>query len=101
MGIEVLSGNPENELVQPDVIFLSDRLAQKIFGGENPIGKVLSYNKEIAFTVKGTYAALPENTTMRPEGVVSMPTAWSRSWGNYSWRGGRQLLRIYPFPSGS
>ena len=88
MGIEVLSGNPENELVQPDVIFLSDRLAQKIFGGENPIGKVLSYNKEIAFTVKGTYAALPENTTMRPEGVVSMPTAWSRSWGNYSWRGG-------------
>lgn len=34
MGIEVLSGNPEDELVQPDVIFLSDRLAQKIFGGE-------------------------------------------------------------------
>ena len=101
MGIEVLSGNPENELVQPDVIFLSDRLAQKIFGGENPIGKVLSYNKEIAFTVKGTYAALPENTTMRPEGVVSMPTAWSRSWGNYSWRGGDSYYEYIRFRPGA
>ncbi len=101
MGIEVLSGNPENELVQPDVIFLSDRLAQKIFGGENPIGKVLSYNKEITFTVKGTYAALPENTTMRPEGVVSMPTAWSRSWGNYSWRGGDSYYEYIRFRPGA
>ena len=101
MGIEVLSGNPEDELVQPDVIFLSDRLAQKIFGGENPIGKVLSYNKEIAFTVKGTYAALPENTTMRPEGVVSMPTAWSRSWGNYSWRGGDSYYEYIRFRPGA
>lgn len=101
MGIEVLSGNPEDELVQPDVIFLSDRLAQKIFGGENPIGKVLSYNKEITFTVKGTYAALPENTTMRPEGVVSMPTAWSRSWGNYSWRGGDSYYEYIRFRPGA
>ncbi|WP_294609472.1 ABC transporter permease [uncultured Bacteroides sp.] len=101
MGIEVLSGNPEKELVQPDVIFLSDRLAQKIFGDEDPIGKVLSYNKELQFTVKGTYAALPENATMRPEGVVSMPTAWSRGWGNYSWRGGDSYYEYIRFRPGA
>ncbi len=59
--------------MQKDVIFLSDRLAAKIFGGENPVGKVLSYNKSIEMTVKGIYAALPENTTLRPEAVISMP----------------------------
>ena len=86
MGIEVLSGNPEKDLMQNDVIFLSDDLAQKIYGGENPIGKVISYNKELQLTVKGTYVDLPENATMRPEAVISMPTAWSRRHGNNSFR---------------
>lgn len=88
MGIEVLSGNPLSDLVQKDVIFLSKRLADKMFGGENPVGKVISYNKKIDLTVKGVYATLPDNCTMRPEAVISLPTVWSRHWGNYSWNGG-------------
>ena len=101
MGIEVLSGNPEKELMQPDVIFLAARLARKIFGDENPIGKVLNYNKEMQFTVKGTYADLPANATMRPEGVVSMPTSWNRGWGNYSWRGGDSYYEYIRFRPGA
>lgn len=101
MGIEVLSGNPEKELMQPDVIFLADRLARKIFGDESPIGKVLNYNKEMQFTVKGTYADLPANATMRPEGVVSMPTSWNRGWGNYSWRGGDSYYEYIRFRPGA
>lgn len=49
-----------------------------MFGGENPIGKIISFNKEIELTVKGTYAALPENCTMRPKAVISLPSIWSR-----------------------
>lgn len=101
MGIEVLSGNPEKDLMQNDVIFLSDDLAQKIYGGENPIGKVISYNKELQLTVKGTYVDLPENATMRPEAVISMPTAWSRGWGNYSWRGGDSYYEYIRFRPGA
>ena len=100
MGIEVLSGNPEKDLMQNDVIFLSDDLAQKIYGGENPIGKVISY-KELQLTVKGTYVDLPENATMRPEAVISMPTAWSRDWGNYSWRGGDSYYEYIRFRPGA
>lgn len=97
MGIEVLSGNPLNDLVQKDVVYLSKRLADKIFGGESPVGKVISYNKEIDLMVKGVYATLPDNCTMRPEAVISLPTVWSRGWGNYSWRGGdswREYIRL-------
>lgn len=101
MGIEVLSGNPEKELMQQDVIFLSARLARKIFGDEDPIGKVLNYDKEMQFTVKGTYVDLPDNATMRPEGVVSMPTSWNRGWGNYSWRGGDSYYEYIRFRPGA
>lgn len=101
MGIEVLSGNPEKDLMQNDVIFLSDGLARKIYGSENPIGKVISYNKELQLTVKGTYVDLPENSTMRPEAVISMPTGWSRDWGNYSWRGGDSYYEYIRFRPGA
>lgn len=97
MGIEVLSGNPLNDLVQKDVVYLSKRLADKMFGGESPVGKVISYNKEIDLMVKGVYATLPDNCTMRPEAVISLPTVWSRGWGNYSWNGGdswREYIRL-------
>jgi putative ABC transport system permease protein len=102
MGIEVLSGDPERELIQPDVIFLSERFAKKIFGDENPVGKVLSYDHEIDLTVKGTYVTLPDNATMNPEAVISLPTAFSRNLeGNYSWSGGDSWIEYIRFREGA
>ncbi len=100
MGVEVLQGDPR-ELVNRDVIFISDRFAKKIFGGGNPIGKVLMYNKALPLTVKGIYAALPENTTLPTEGVISMPTLWSRGWNNYSWNGGDSYPEYIRFKKGA
>lgn len=88
MGIEVLQGNAVQDLAQKDVIYLSERLARKIFGDENPIGQVVQYNKQIPLTVRGIYADIPENATVRPEAVVSMPSVWSRGIGYYSLQGG-------------
>ena len=88
MGIDVLKGNAVQDLAQKDVIYLSERLARKIFGDENPIGQVVQYNKQIPLTVRGIYADIPENATVRPEAVVSMPSVWSRGIGYYSLQGG-------------
>lgn len=88
MGIEVLSGNPVQDLQQPNVIYLSKSLAQRMFGGEDPIGKVISYNHERDLTVRGTYADLPDNTTVNAEAVISLPPAWAAQQMNYSWDGG-------------
>ena len=101
MGIEVLSGNPVKDLQQPNVIFLSDRFAGRIFGGENPVGKTVNYNHEKDFTVKGTYEALPENATVHPEAVISMPTLWNDGVGNYSWRGGDSYPEYIRFRPGA
>lgn len=87
MGIEVLKGNPRQDLQQKDVVYLSERLAKRIFGEENPTGKILRYGDETDFTVKGVFATLPENSTLHAEVVVSMPTVWARNI-NYGWSGG-------------
>lgn len=99
MGIEVLSGNPVQDLQQPNVIYLSKSLAQRMFGGEDPIGKVISYNHERDLTVRGTYADLPDNTTVNAEAVISLPPAWAAQQVNYSWDGGDsyfQYVRLRP-----
>lgn len=99
MGIEVLSGNPVQELQQPNVIYLSKSLAERMFSGENPIGKVISYNHERELTVRGTYADIPDNTTVKADAVISMPPAWAATQQNYSWDGGDsyyQYVRLRP-----
>lgn len=101
MGIEVLSGDPVNDLQQPDVIFLSDRLARKMFGGENPIGKIINYDHQYDLTVRGTYETLPENITGHHDAIISMPTMWSRNIGNYSWRGGDSYPEYIRFRQGA
>ena len=99
MGIEVTSGTPVQDLQQIDVIYLSDELASRMFGGENPIGKVISYNKQMKLTVRGTYTDIPENSTLNPKAIISLPSVWKRGWGNYSWEGGdswKSYIRIKP-----
>ena len=100
-GIDVLNGNPEKDLVQKDIIFLSERFARKVFGEENPIGKTLNYDHQFDLTVKGIYANLPENATINPEAVISMPTLWSRNWNNYSWSGGDSWVEFIRFRPGA
>lgn len=99
MGIEVLSGNPVQDLQQPNVVYLSKSLAERMFGGEEPIGKVISYNHERDLTVRGTFADLPDNTTVGADAVISLPPAWAAKQMNYSWDGGDsycQYVRLRP-----
>ena len=99
MGIEVLTGNPVQDLQQPNVIYLCETLARRMFGGEDPIGKVISYNRKRDLTVRGTYADLPDNTTVKADAVISMPPSWAAEVANYSWSGGDsypQYVRLKP-----
>ena len=99
MGIEVTSGNPVQDLQELDVIYLSNDLATRMFGDENPIGKVINYDRMLDLTVRGTFTDIPVNSTMRPKAVISMPSIWKRGWGNYSWEGGdswKSYIRIKP-----
>ena len=101
MGIEVLNGNPVEDLQQPHVIYLSESFAKRLFGDESPIGKTLDYNHERDLTVRGTYVDLPDNTTLKADAIVSMPPSWARTQLNYSWDGGDSFPQYIRLKSGA
>jgi putative ABC transport system permease protein len=75
---DVLSGNRETMLTQPNSIVLTHATALKYFGQENPIGKLLTLNNKQAVVVTGIVENLsgyPSTSSMRYDFLVSMETA--------------------------
>ena len=56
-----MAGNPKNALVQPDQVVITDRMAAKYFGNEEPVGKILEFEDRDVM-VCGVVKAFPENS---------------------------------------
>jgi putative ABC transport system permease protein len=56
-----LQGNPADALSDPHAIVIRDTMAQKYFGGEDPMGKVLNLSGRVDLTVSGV-VHIPEET---------------------------------------
>jgi len=72
----LLDGNPES-LDQPGSVFLSQSLAQKLFGTKDPMGQQIHYNDnfsnvDLELQVKGIFEDLPENTHIQAELMMSV-----------------------------
>lgn len=72
----LLKGDVHKVLTEPYTIVLTESLAKKIFGNENPIGKSLSiyYGGEKVFTVNGVLKELPKNIHMKNDFLISYNT---------------------------
>lgn len=68
-------GNPQTALANINTIVVTERLAQKYFGKEDPIGKIMveEYTKQ-AFQVTGVIQNRPSNTHLQFDYLLSMPT---------------------------
>ena len=84
--IPFLKGNPKTALIQPNCVVLSRAVAQKYFGDENPIGKVIYFRKGAdapAFRVTGLFDKIPSNSHFHFDLLGSMTSdaeAKSTSW---------------------
>lgn len=88
MGIEVLSGQPIYDLALPNVIYLSESVAKKLYGDEDPIGRTLMADKETSITVKGIFKDVPENITLSHfNAVLSFPSFPSQIRRRFRWEG--------------
>lgn len=83
MGIEVLSGNPQ-ELAQSGNVFLSKSKARELFGSESPIGKSINMDKRIDMTVRGVYEDIPDNISFPNNILISLPTV-ENNMGEGTW----------------
>lgn len=68
MGIEVIKGNPQ-ELIMPGSAFVSQHFARATFGDADPVGKVLTIDKQDTLTVRGVYRDMPQNSMLRHDFV--------------------------------
>jgi putative ABC transport system permease protein len=60
--ISLLRGNPDTVLTDPYSIVLSQRKAERIFGLENPMGKVIRYANSRDLKVTGILKNMPQNS---------------------------------------
>ncbi|WP_373512725.1 ABC transporter permease [Persicitalea sp.] len=80
----LVSGNSQTALVKPNTLVISEKMAQKYFGNEDPIGKVLSAkNYQEAMEVTGVMADMPANSHVQFDFLIAMAgreDAQSNSW---------------------
>ena len=57
-----IAGDPETALHNPNSIVLSQKTAEKYFGNEDPLGKIIILNDRTSFTVTGIFTEMPANS---------------------------------------
>lgn len=67
-------GNPRTSLTKPNAIVLSEAMAKKYFGNENPIGKIIKLENELNLEVTGIVDNPADNTDLPYESFVSFST---------------------------
>ncbi|MBK0403168.1 ABC transporter permease [Adhaeribacter sp. BT258] len=72
-------GNPEKALAEPNSIVLTQKLAEKYFGDEDPLGKVLKFEGQFNLKVTGVLAEIEHPTHIPFEGLISFRTAYVMS----------------------
>jgi putative ABC transport system permease protein len=73
----LISGDRNTALQDPFSIVLTRELAGKLFGQEDPIGKVLTGFKGFTFNVTGVCEKIPDNSHLQFDFIVSFQTMYS------------------------
>ena len=68
---EVVAGNGHEALRKPNQALLTESLAEKFFGREDPLGKTFIYENEHTIVVAGIIKDLPPNTHLPAEMLLS------------------------------
>ncbi|HEY8659103.1 MAG TPA: ABC transporter permease [Hanamia sp.] len=72
--VDVLKGDPKTALKDPFSVMLTEEVAKKYFGNEDPMNKVLRANNQFDVKVTGIYKGFPANSHMHPGVLVSFNT---------------------------
>ncbi|MCU7501447.1 MAG: FtsX-like permease family protein [Ignavibacteria bacterium] len=89
--LPLVNGNPNEALINPYSIVLSESMAAKYFENQNPMGKVLNiklYGAENNYTVTGVMKDMPGNSHFHANFLASFSTieaqnpGYSSEWGS-------------------
>lgn len=84
----LLKGPVENALQEPNTILITEKLAKKYFGNQEPIGKFITFEQTASYKVEGVLKNIPENATLTFDFL--MPVKDYINWAN----GGKESWEI-------
>jgi len=82
----LLRGDLEQSLVVPKSIVLTKHVAQKIFGGDDPLGRIISYKekrRQYDMTVTGVIEDVPRNSHLQFDYLISHATTVAEEKDSY------------------
>ncbi len=95
---QVIKGNPEEALTQADKVILTETIAKKYFGDEDPLGKKLSLvpgGGEVEMVVSAIIKDVPENTHLSFDILVSWESGVKYlGWELENWNGNNEFVYL-------
>jgi len=89
----LISGNPQKALSEPFSIVLTQEMAEKYFGNEDPMGRILKFDNKYDYKITGILKEVPVNSHFMFDFLVSINTMYYTSyrgrksdlvnWGHY------------------
>lgn len=71
---QLVSGDPKTALQEPMSVVLTETNAKKLFGNENPVGKLLNFGYDQPVKVTGVIKDFPVNTHFKSDVLLSYAT---------------------------
>lgn len=71
---QIIEGNPKQSLGDPNVAFITESTAKKVFGDENPVGNRINVRNRIDVEIVGVVADPPVNAQIQFELIISYPS---------------------------
>lgn len=100
--IEFVAGNPSTSLIGPNKVIVTEDIARKYFGDDNPIGKTLKFDGEFDFScqVTGVIKEIDQNSHLAGNMIISLDTKVNlvpfEIYDNWIWRSFYTYLVVDP-----
>jgi putative ABC transport system permease protein len=72
--VKTIKGDPHTALNDPFCMMMTQEMARKYFGDEDPINKVVRLSNQFNFKVTGIYEPFPANAQLHPQLLMSFNT---------------------------
>lgn len=87
--VDFTGGDPKSLIQNPKSIFLSQRLARKFFGNENPVNRIITFSKNsketIDYVVGGVYADIPNNSSLQFDFLIPITFDAADNWYSFGY----------------
>ncbi|MDJ1492591.1 ABC transporter permease [Cytophagaceae bacterium DM2B3-1] len=98
LSFPLIEGNSKTVLSSPDQVVISRRVAEKYFGQQNPINKIIHIDNRKDFKVSGVFENIQENSSLKfdyllPYQDFEQQNAWTKEWTS---NGPHTLIMLHP-----